>query len=240
MSVIDCIQVSKTFTQRKKTTQALDDVSLLVEEGELVVISGPGGSGKTTLLSILGGQMIPDSGEIYIWGQNIHRMKEKEKSQFCREVVGYVFQEPSLVQGLNVRDNVLLPLTFAGQKKRDVFDKVAEMLSIVGLEEMATAYPSELSKGEKQLVALARALTMKPKIIILDEPTKHLDHQYGVKVFTLLMQLALDHGVSVLSATTDIRLHPFAHRIVKMRRGKIEEVLGESLLEEDAPPFLKL
>lgn len=239
--MIDCIEISKKFTQRRKEVIALDRVSLTIEEGEFVILTGPGGSGKTTLLSILGGQMLPDQGEAYLWGQCMQKMKGKEKSQFCREMLGFVFQETSIIQGLTVIENVRLPLSLSQVEKNMAMEKASEMLGLLGIEEMAQAYPSELSTGEKQLVALARALTMKPKILLLDEPTKHLDHQYGVKVFTLLMQLARDHEVSILSVTTDIRLHPFAHRIVKMRQGRIDEILGEKLFEEDSsPPFLKI
>lgn len=239
MSAVDCFQISKSFLLRKKTVHALEDVTLAVEEGEFIILTGPGGSGKSTLLSILGGQIAPDGGESYILGQSIHRMTNKKKNQFRLQTIGYVFKEPSLISGLSVEENVLIPLQFSRQNQKDRVAQVTRVLEKLGLEEKGESYPEELSVQDRHLVALARALVTDPQVLLLDEPTRFMDHPTGVKAFTMLMQLALDQHVTIISATNDLRLHPFAHRIVKMRQGKIEEVLGESS-EEEIPPFLRL
>jgi len=240
MSSVDCFHLSKLFTQRKKKILALNNVSLEVEEGEIIIITGPPSSGKTTLLSVLGGRLNPDEGESYLLGQNIHRMTEREKSRFRNKNIGYVFDEPNLIQSLTVEENVMLPLQFVSIPHKVALVQTSEMLEQVGMIEQKRLYPSELSKGECQLVAIARALITDPKLLLLDEPTSHLDHQSGIKIFTLLRQLALDLGVTIISVINDIRLHPFAHRVVKMKMGKIEEILGESAFNESEPPFLRI
>lgn len=221
--MIDCHQLCKTF---HKGRRAIDHLSLTVEEGEFIIITGPPSSGKSTLLSLMAGILKPDSGECTQYNRN--------------KYLGIVFQKLHLIDTMTVFENVILPLQFSRVPHRLAKNRALEALHEVGMLEEKDSYPNKLSQGENQLVAIARALVPDPKILLLDEPTSFLDHQTGVRVFTLFRQLALDQLITVVCVTNDVRLHPFAHRLVKMKSGRIENIVGESLLDEIPPPLMEV
>lgn len=240
MSAITCVNLKKTYSRKTATVEALRGLSCNIQEGELVILSGPPSSGKSTLLSIIGGLIQPDEGECLVFGKNLFKMNDQERSKFRLENMGYVFQDLKLSPSLNVFENVCLPLYLKGITKRVAKKRALEALDQMGFGSKLSLYIDEISQGEKLLVALARAFVSDPKILLLDEPTLNLDHARGVLVMTILRQLVLDHMVTVVAAIGDIRLSPFAHRIFKMKEGQISDVFGESDLHETAPPYLRI
>ena len=240
MSAIYCNDVEKAFTDRGVETVALQRLSFEVEEGELIIISGPPGCGKSALLSVLGGIIQPESGECTLFGKNLFTMSDREKSNFRLNSLGYMFQNLRLCESLTVAENISVPLKFSGGNKSDTETRVNDLLSQMGLLAKRDLLPHHLSQGERQLTALARALVTDPKVLLLDEPTINLDHQTGVLVMTLLRQLVLDHQVTVVASIGDVRLHPFAHRIFRMKEGTIVSIAGETNFEGASPPFLQI
>lgn len=220
--MIECIQLCKNFLNKR----AVDLVSLSVEEGEFIIITGPPSSGKSTLIALMAGLLKPDSGECRVATSKQH--------------VGVVFQKLHLIESMSILENVLLPLQFSHVPYRLAKNRAMEALAEVGMEGESYTSPAKLSEGENQLVALARALVTDARVLLLDEPTSFLDHQTGVRVFTLLRQKVLDESLTIISVTNDVRLHPFGSRLVKMRSGKIEEIAGESLLDEVPPPLIEI
>ncbi len=234
MSIVACNQIAKTFDDQKFV---LEGVDLQIEEEEFVMISGPPGSGKTTLLSILAGYQTPMSGTVAILGKNLFEMNSFEKAKFRRDNLGVVFQSRRLIASLTVLENVIAPLISGNDSKLNANLKAMNVLNYMGIDLKANCYTAELSGAELQLVALSRALVNQPRVLILDEPTQFLDHQTGVKVMTYLRQMALDHQITIISVLSDVRLYPFASRVIRMKSGKIVDVLGESLLDS---PFLRI
>ena len=240
MTAIGCYQIRKAFTKKGKRTNALCDVTIEIEEGEFAILTGPNGAGKTTLLAIMGGFLRPDSGECFILEEDFAQMTEHHKAQFRSIHCGYVYQNLSLTPFFTTLENVLLPLQLNRVPTR-VAEKIAtDVLCQMGLEKVLTLSPEQLSQGERQLVAIARAIAHKPKILLLDEPTSALDHVAGVKLMTLFRQLAVDQKTTIVMANHDDRLHPFAHRIFHLAQGEVQDVVGEPLVDEPARPMLKL
>jgi putative ABC transport system ATP-binding protein len=201
---------------------ALDDVSLRVDRGELVAIAGPSGSGKTTLLGLIGGIDTPTSGRIAIDGRELARLASGDLADFRLSKIGFVFQQFSLIPVLTAAENVELPLLFrkglsAVERKR----AVASTLDRVGLSGKAHRRPAELSGGEQQRVAVARAVAGNPEIVLADEPTANLDRQSGGAVIALLLELNRERGTTLLYATHDPELVSLAGRVVTLRDGRI-------------------
>jgi len=234
MSIVACNQIAKTFDDKKFILEGID---LQIEEEEFVMISGPPGSGKSTLLSILAGYIPPMSGSVSILGKNIFEMNSFEKAKFRRDNLGVVFQNGRLIPSLTVLENVIAPLICGKDSKVNANLKAMNVLNYMGIEKKANCYTDELSGAELQLVSLSRALVNQPRVLILDEPAQFLDHQTGVKVMTYLRQMALDHQITIISVLSDVRLYPFASRVIRLKSGKIIDVLGESLLDS---PFLRI
>lgn len=240
MTAIGCFKISKTYGKRGQEKRALLDVTMEIEEGEFAILAGPNGAGKTTLLAILGGFLKPDTGECYALSENLHTLSESHRAQFRSLHFGYVYQNLSLTPFFTVLENVLLPLQL-NRIPAKVAEKIAEETLIqLGLEKTLSLFPEELSQGERQLVAIARAIAHKPKILLLDEPTSSLDHVASVKLLTLFRQLAIEQGTTIVMANHDDRLHPFAHRVFYLASGQIQDVVGEPVVDEPARPMLKL
>lgn len=240
MTAIGCYQVRKAFVKKGRRTNALCDVTIEIEEGEFAILTGPNGAGKTTLLAIMGGFLRPDAGECLILEEDFAKMTEHHKAQFRSLHFGYVYQNLSLTPFFTVLENVLLPLQL-NRIPTKVAEKIAtDVLSQVGLEKVLGAFPDQLSQGERQLIAIARAIAHKPKILLLDEPTSALDHVASVKLMTLFRQLSVDQRTTIVMANHDDRLHPFAHRIFHLSGGEIQDIVGEPLVDKPARPMLKL
>lgn len=198
---------------------ALNHVSFSVEEGEFVTILGPSGSGKSTLLHLLGGVDKPTSGKVYIGGQSIYEMKERELTAFRRREIGQIYQFYNLIPVLNVEENICLPMLLDHrQTERKDLD---ELLELLGLTERVNHLPSELSGGQQQRVAIGRALISKPKLILADEPTGNLDQKNSREIIKLFRELNEKYGQTILLITHDEKIAEHAERILVIEDGQI-------------------
>ncbi|MCL2725818.1 MAG: ABC transporter ATP-binding protein [Polyangiaceae bacterium] len=213
--------VVKRIWDGRERRIVVDDVSFDIERGEFVVLRGPSGSGKTTLLAIVGAMLSPTSGEIYLDGEPTSRLREAHRAEIRRRKVGFVFQDLQLVDGLSARDNVLLPRVPDGIRRADE-QRADELLDRFGLREIAGTRARSLSGGERQRVALARALINNPALLVLDEPTAHLDDAHAVSIASDLATIARD-GRAVLVATHDARVASSegVRRILDLAAGKL-------------------
>ena len=212
--------VKRIWDGRERRT-VLDDVSFDLGRGELVVVRGPSGSGKTTLLAIVGAMLSPSSGEVHLDGESTSRLRESHRAEVRRRKVGFVFQDLQLVDGLTSRENVLLPRIPDGVRPQDE-ERATMLLERFGLSAMARVDAKSLSGGERQRVALARALINDPPLLVLDEPTAHLDDARATSIAEELADLAADNR-AVLVATHDPRLARSAGvtRILDLVAGKL-------------------
>jgi len=195
----------------------LDDVSLRVEQGQFVAVQGPSGCGKSTLLLIAGGLLSPNSGRVKIDGCDPYELSANERAQFRATKIGFVFQQFHLVPYLSVLDNVLAA-SIATQRP-DALPRARELLKHFGLEHRSDHVPAELSTGERQRTALARALLNRPKLLLADEPTGNLDHENAEIVFRHLVEFARDGAV--LLVTHDTKALEYAQRVERIREGRI-------------------
>ena len=212
--------IQRTFKVGDELVHGLDDVSLEIKDGEYVSIMGPSGSGKSTLLNVLGLLDQPDSGEYVLDEKNVTLLSEQEQAQVRREKVGFVFQSFHLVPRLTAAENVALPLVLAGVDPHEKDERVQQVLTSLGIEDRALHRPDQLSGGQRQKVAIARAVITQPMMLLADEPTGNLDHASGIDVIDILEALN-QQGITLLVVTHDIELGERAHRIVHMVDGKV-------------------
>jgi putative ABC transport system ATP-binding protein len=209
----------KAFGTGAQRTPIVRDVSLEVAPGETVYLVGPSGSGKTTLLSILGCLLRPDAGRLTVLGRDVTRLAPRALTAFRRVHVGFVFQTFNLFPTLSALDNVSLALAMRGQARRQAAAQATAALSQVGLARRAHLRPAQLSTGECQRVAVARALATGPALLFADEPTASLDAENGQAVMRLLSDLVRRHGTTLVVVTHDKRIYPFADRILRLEDG---------------------
>lgn len=201
---------------------ALDDISLTFSQGSFSALMGPSGCGKTTLLNCITGLDSIDSGNIYLSGRDLSSLTERETTLLRRENIGFVFQFFNLLSTLTVSENVALPLQLAGNlKQKEISQKVNETLGFFDLNQKSNQYPSQLSGGEMQRTAIARAIIHSPKIIIADEPTGNLDSTNGTKVLEILKNLSSTRGETIIMATHSPEAAHYADRVVHMKDGKV-------------------
>lgn len=217
---LELVNVTKRFGEGHLEVDAVTDVSMTVDAGELVAVMGPSGSGKTTLLSLAGGLDHPTSGSVLVEGANLARLDARELAKLRRRRVGFVFQQLNLIDGLTALENVALPLELDGTGKGAARDQGAEALSLVGMDELAGRFPDELSGGEQQRVAIARAAVGERILLLADEPTGALDSVTGESVLRLL-RAHCDRGGSGVLVTHDARFAAWADRVVFLRDGRI-------------------
>lgn len=202
----------------------LQGVSLTVQQGEFVALMGASGCGKSTLLNILGGIDRPSSGQLKILGEPIEKKSDSELTVLRRKTLGFIFQFFNLMTTLTARENVALPLELSGIGSSKVQnERVISILEQVGMGHRLNFYPAQLSGGEMQRIAIARALIHQPQIIIADEPTGNLDTENGQTVLNLLTTLATQNGQTVVMATHSHEAASYANRILRMKDGQIQE-----------------
>jgi putative ABC transport system ATP-binding protein len=222
--IIQLTGVTKTYVMGEVTVEALKETSLLIYEGELIVILGPSGSGKSTLLNIIGGMDSPTLGEVYFFGENLSRAGEKQLTRYRREEVGFVFQFFNLIPDLTVRENVELAAHLVAKPL-----SVKEVLEEVGMADRMDHFPSQLSGGEQQRVAIARAVVKNPRLLICDEPTGSLDYLTGRMILGLLSRVNRQLGSTVIIVTHNAPIGAMAHRIARMSSGMIVEIIENTV-----------
>jgi len=214
--------VSKRFEGKRQVT-ALDDVSLVVERGEMVSIIGPSGSGKSTLLNLIGGLDRASSGDVRVDNASLARLSDDELTRVRRDKIGFVFQFFNLLPTLTCLENVGLPLHLRGWPRQKVDDRARELLTLVQLGHRLQHLPEELSGGERQRVAIARALSVYPPIILADEPTGNLDTHTSVEILGLIRDLHKTLNTTVIIVTHDMKVAESCARTIALRDGTIVE-----------------
>ncbi len=213
-------KLTKVFRTENVETTALNGVSLEVKAGEFVAIMGPSGCGKSTLLSILGLLDKADEGRYYLDGKEVGHLKEKERTQYRKGRIGFVFQSFNLIDELTVEENVELQLKYLKVSRAERKKRVEEILRKMNLSQRATHYPQQISGGQQQRVAIARAVVGKPQLILADEPTGNLDSQNGHDVMELLSRLN-DEGTTIVMVTHSQHDAAYAHRVIHLLDGEI-------------------
>jgi putative ABC transport system ATP-binding protein len=216
--------VTREFTTGGAPVSALSGVDLDVRPGEMTLLVGPSGCGKTTLISVIAGLLRPTRGDVRVLGEDLRRLPGRALARFRAENVGLVFQQYNLLPALTAAENVAVPLMIAGAPKRAAVSRAAELLEAVGLGPRLGALPAQLSGGEQQRVAVARALVHRPRLLIADEPTAALDSHSGQTVMELLRRAAGQPERAVLVVTHDPRLFGFADRVVHLNDGRVGRV----------------
>lgn len=219
--IAECRHISKTYGKGEGKTQALQDVSLIIERGEFVMILGESGSGKTTLLHILGLMDESTEGEYLFEGIDTGSLSEREKAKLRNKKLGFVFQKYHLIKIMTTMENIELPLGYAKKKKAERRKAANAMLRRVGLSEKLKAKVSELSGGQQQRVAIARALVGQPEIILADEPTGNLDSVTATEIMELFASLHKE-GNTIIMITHNERLVSYASRVIRLKDGRLE------------------
>lgn len=234
-TLIKVINLEKIYQDGEVSTIALKNVSLKIHQGEFIAITGPSGSGKSTLLHILGLLDRPTNGEYYFDNKLVSRFSDEKLARLRNKKMGFVFQDFNLLSGINVFENVKLPLIYSGIKKNRQEEMVWLSLEGAGIKHRAKYYPAQLSGGEKQRVAIARAIVNRPSIIFADEPTGNLDSKSGQVVMETIQTLN-QQGHTIVLVTHETYTANYAERIIKLQDGKIEkekEVTNRLLVSKD-------
>ena len=222
-NIVELKNVVKEYSLDSQKLRVLDDVSCSVKRGEFVCVMGPSGSGKSTLLHILGCLDKPTQGQVYVDGVLVSALNDDALAEIRRDKIGFVFQAFNLAPTLNTFQNVELPLIISGWDAQDRKRIATRMLKLVGLENKAQSMPSQLSGGEKQRVAVARALTNNPTILLADEPTGNLDSKSGKEVMDLFSKLWRGQGMTVILITHEPQVAAYGNRLIQLRDGHIEK-----------------
>jgi putative ABC transport system ATP-binding protein len=222
--ILQIRNLHKSYDRGQERVKALRGVSMDVAEGEFVSIVGRSGCGKSTLLNVIGGLDVPSSGAVVVHGRDLSGMKRSELADHRRTTVGMVFQSFNLIPSRSALDNVALPLAFAGVPRKERKPRASRILTRMGLRSRLHHVPSELSGGEAQRVAVARALVNNPVILLADEPTGNLDSRTAGEILDLLLKLNRDGKLTVLMVSHDeISARRVSHRVVRLLDGKIEK-----------------
>ena len=223
--ILEASDLRKEYRMPGETVEAVRGVSLRVMAGEFIALMGPSGSGKSTLLQLLGGLDRPTSGEVLLEGEPIGRLSDDEATRLRRERTGFVFQSFNLVPLLNVVENVGLPFTIAGQDPRSgtLADRVRDAIALVELTGKERHSPEQLSAGEQQRVAVARALVTRPALLLADEPTGNLDFTTGLGILDALWRTCVDRGQTIVLVTHDAKAAAYADRVLVIGDGRVRD-----------------
>jgi putative ABC transport system ATP-binding protein len=221
--MIRCIDVRKVYRQGNNEIIALDGVSLDIAKGEFAVIMGPSGSGKSTLLHLIGGLDRPTSGELLVDQRLVGQMADDQVTLFRRTRIGFIFQFFNLLPTLTALENVTLPFVLDGRSKEEAEQRATTLLDKVGLENRKDHLPEEMSGGEIQRIAVARALAFDPPILLADEPTGNLDSKTGESILSLLRQINREAGCTIVMVTHSQEAAGYGGRTIFFRDGKVEK-----------------
>jgi len=219
--VLQAENLTKIYRSAENELVVLDQISFSVDQGNSISIIGPSGSGKTTLLGLCAGLDIPSTGNISLMGFKLNNMSEDDRAYIRNQYVGFVFQNFQLLSTLTALENVMVPLELRGE--RNVLNKAKDLLDRVGLSARLHHYPSQLSGGEQQRVAMARAFITDPKILFADEPTGNLDEENAHHITDLLFRMNKDHNTTLVLVTHNLELAQKTQRILRMKGGKLVE-----------------
>lgn len=226
--VLQAENLTKIYRSADRDLIVLDEISFAVDQGNSISIIGPSGSGKTTLLGLCAGLDTPSSGTISLMGFKLNNMSEDDRAYIRNQYVGFVFQNFQLLSTLTALENVMVPLELRGE--RNVMNKAKELLHRVGLADRVHHYPSQLSGGEQQRVAMARAFMTDPKILFADEPTGNLDEENATHITELLFNLNKEQGTTLVLVTHNLDLAQRTQRILRMKGGKlIQDIYSPSI-----------
>jgi putative ABC transport system ATP-binding protein len=225
-SMVQIRSVTKTYERGKQKVKVLHEVSLEIPKGDFVALMGPSGSGKTTLLNLIGGLDLPSSGEISIGGNRIDQLSSGQLASWRAHHVGFVFQFYNLMPVLTAEANVELPLLLTHLPPSQRRKNVAVALQVVGLADRARHKPKELSGGQEQRIAIARALVSDPQLLVCDEPTGDLDRKTADEILGLLQLLNREHGKTIVMVTHDPKAAAYARRTLHLEKGQLLEQLA--------------
>lgn len=222
MAILSVSNLKKTYTTRfgGSQVQALKNINFSVDKGEYVAVMGESGSGKTTLLNILAALDKPTSGNVLLNGVNLSTVREKEISAFRREHLGFVFQDFNLLDNFSLKDNIYLPLVLAGKKHSEMEDKLRPIAKMLGIEQIIEKYPYEVSGGQKQRAAVARALITEPELILADEPTGALDSKATDDLLELFNKIN-ENGQTIVMVTHSTKAASHANRVLFIKDGEV-------------------
>ncbi len=234
MALLEVKNVKKIYTTRfgGNQVEALRDVGFSVESGEYVAIMGESGSGKTTLLNILASLDKPTGGKVYLKGNDMGKIKEKEKAAFRRQNLGFVFQDFNLLDTFSVKDNIFLPLVLSGRKISEMEARLAPIAKKLEIEDILEKFPYEISGGQKQRTAAARALITKPQLILADEPTGALDSRSSDELLRLFADINKD-GQTILMVTHSVKAASTANRVLFIKDGEVFHQLYRGALTDE-------
>ena len=234
MSLLNVKNLKKVYVTRLggSKVEALKDVNFEVEKGEYVAIMGESGSGKTTLLNILATVDRPTEGQVLLNGKDITKIKEDRLAQFRREHLGFVFQDFNLLDSFTLEDNIYLPLVLAGQKTKVMKERLDMIAPMLGIEALLKKYPYEVSGGQKQRTAMARALITNPEIILADEPTGALDSKTTGEILKMFETIH-DNGQTILMVTHSVRAASYADRVLFIKDGEIYHQIYRGNMSRD-------
>lgn len=219
--IINLKDVWKTYTMGEEKVHALKGLDLEIKEGEFLSIMGPSGSGKSTAMNMIGCLDIPTKGSISLDGQNIASLKESDLAQIRGQRIGFIFQKFNLINTLNAKENIMLPMLFQNIPSKERESRAEKLLELVNLKDRMNHRPNELSGGQQQRVAIARALALEPQVILADEPTGNLDSKTGGSVIDFLKKLHKEKGTTIVLVTHDEHIAKHADRIEYLKDGKI-------------------
>ena len=222
MEILRASHLCKTYGKGENEVRALDDVSFSIEKGEFVAIVGTSGSGKSTLMHILGGVDRPDSGSVYMDGQDIYKQNDEQLAIFRRRQVGLIYQFYNLIPVLDAVENMTLPALLDGRKVEK--SRINQMINDLGLKGREHHLPNQLSGGQQQRVSIARALAKNPKMLLCDEPTGALDYVTGKQILKLLQDTCRKQKMTVLVITHNSAIAPMADRVIRIKNGKAASV----------------
>lgn len=213
--------IDKYYSSKFRRTFVLKDINLHIEEGEFLSIMGPSGAGKSTLLNIIGLLDEPSEGEYLFDDQPVHKLKEKQKTAYHRNHIGFIFQAYHLIEDLTVYENIETPLLYKGMKGKERKAIVADLLDRFNIVAKKDLFPQQLSGGQQQLVGIARAIAGKPKLLLADEPTGNLHSDQGKMIMNLLKTLN-DEGMTIIQVTHNDDFANFGNRVMKLVDGRVE------------------
>jgi putative ABC transport system ATP-binding protein len=236
MANVELVDLTKHYKQGKTVVRALDGVTLSVEAGEFVSVMGRSGSGKTTLLDLVGLLLRPTSGKVLIDGADTSRLSDGKRADMRGQRIGFIFQEYNLLPGLNVMENVLLPLRYVKSRVGDGKTRARDLLQVVGLGDRVRHRPDELSGGEQQRVAIARSLINRPALVLGDEPMGAVDSQTSMELLALMRQMNREENATFMIVSHDLELASRADRMIRLKDGRVisDEMLRQSDQVESA------